>query len=325
MNAHRKRMRLAALWLLLAVPGLLFAQNTIEQGADLVKQKKFGEAKTLFENVLKKEPKNAEAHFRLGRLLFRNLGDVDGGVDHLEESIELDERNAEYHFELGRAYGQQAQQANFFSQMGLAGKVKNEFLKAVELQPQTVRYRVALAQYYLQAPGIVGGSVSKARAQAAEVMKLDAYEGYMAEAAIASYEKDEKATEQAYRDAIKVDPKKWRAYHGLGYFYLAEKRAGESIPPFKKYVELAPDDPNSYDSLGDGYMALGQTDSALVRYKKALEVDPLFSASVYNLAMCYEKMGMKKEAVEAYTQFLTLESGSKRAGTAKSKIKKLGS
>lgn len=326
MNARKKRKGFSAFLLLsIVVPGFGLAQNTIEAGLQLVAQKKFGEARTVFESILKKEPKNAEAHYRLGRLLFRNLGDIDGAADHLEECVELDERNAEYHFELGRAYGQQTQEANFFSQARLAGKVKDEFLRAVELQPQTVRYRVALAQYYLQAPGIVGGSVSKARAQAAEVMKIGPYEGHMAEAAIAGYEKNAKATEQAYRDAIKVDPNNWRAYHQLGYFYLAEERSGESISPFKKYVELAPDDANSYDSLGDGYMALGQTDSALAQYKKALAADPSFSASMYNLAVCYETKGMRKEATETYTQFLTLESSGKRAETAKSKIKKLGS
>ncbi|MBU1299092.1 MAG: tetratricopeptide repeat protein [Bacteroidetes bacterium] len=311
--------------LLFVIPGLVLAQSTIEDGAKLVEQKRFGEAKSVFESILKKEPKNAAVHFQLGRLMFRNLGNIDGAVEHMEEAVELDERNAEYHFELGRAYGQQAQEANIFSKMRLAGKVKDKFRQAVELQPQTVRYRVALMQYYLQAPGIIGGSVSKARAQAAEVMKIDAYEGHMAEAAIARYEKDARATEQAYRDAIKVDPNNWRAYHQLGYLYLNEKRTSESISLFKKYVELAPDDANSYDSLGDGYMALGQVDSALAQYKKAVDVDPRFSASVYNLAVCYEKKGMKEKAVETYKQYLTLENDGKKAKTAKSKIKQLGS
>ncbi len=314
---------LATILFLSLVCGGIGMGQSIDDAKRQIENKQFDAARQTLGHTLKKEPKNAEAHYRLGRLLIRQFRNLDDGVEHLENAVELAGNEAEYHFELGSAYGQQAMSANIFSQMALAGNVKNEFLRAVELRPQTVKYRIALMQYYLQAPGIVGGSVSKAKTQAAELMKLNAYEGNLAYAQIASYEKDTRAAEQSYRDAITVDPKNWRAYHLLGYLFIEQKRAGESISCFRKYVEFAPDDPNSFDSLGDGFMAIGNTDSAIVAFRNAISINPNFSVSIYNLARCYEKKGMKQDAVDMYRQFLTQESVGKQAEKARAKIKEL--
>jgi tetratricopeptide (TPR) repeat protein len=76
----------------------------------------------------------------------------------------IDKRpQAACHYALGRIYGQQAMNASVFRMAGLAGKTKDQFIKAVELDPLLFDARFALTQFYLLAPGIAGGSVPKAK------------------------------------------------------------------------------------------------------------------------------------------------------------------
>lgn len=72
-------------------------------------------------------------------------------------------------YALGRVYGQQAMTASVFKMPGLAAKTKEQFARAVELDPLLYEARSALTQFYLIAPGFAGGSTTKARELAAEV------------------------------------------------------------------------------------------------------------------------------------------------------------
>ena len=61
----------------------------------------------------------------------------------------------------------------FFKAASLAGKVREEF-DAVRLDPNNVDARSDLGEFYLEAPGIVGGGRDKAEAQAKALAPLDA-------------------------------------------------------------------------------------------------------------------------------------------------------
>jgi tetratricopeptide (TPR) repeat protein len=98
----------------------------------------------------------------------------------LERAIEFDGTQANYHLWLGRTYGYQAQQAPSSEQFFLARKVRKCLEKAVELNPDLVEARVDLISFYLQAPSLLGGSIDKAKLQAAEIAKRDPDQGKLA-------------------------------------------------------------------------------------------------------------------------------------------------
>jgi hypothetical protein len=70
--------------------------------------------------------------------------------------------------------------ANILRQPFLAWKVKEHFERAVTLDPGNLAARADLMEYYLKAPGFLGGSEEKARAQAAEIAARDAQQGLQA-------------------------------------------------------------------------------------------------------------------------------------------------
>jgi len=299
------------------------AQNTVADGVKLIENKEYDKARATFEAVLKLDPKNSEAHFKLGGILLTHYRDLDGAVDHLEESVKINDQNAEYHWMLGNAYGLKAREANIFSQLSLAGSTKEHYLKAATLDPREVRYRVSIMNYYLRAPGIAGGSVSKARDEATEVLRLDPYQGHLALAQIAAHENEFSEAEREYKKAIEAGPKNWRPYHLLGYLYLQLKRYDDAIAQFQKYVALAPGDANSHDSLGDGYLAKENVDAAIAQYAKALDINPRFSTSLYNLGQCYERKNMKNEALQSYRRYLAVDPQGINADKAEDRIEEL--
>ena len=76
----------------------------------------------------------------------------DEAVKYGERAVNLEPQNASYHLWLGREYGRKAGDSNPLSAASLARKARNEFERAVQLDPANVPARVDLAQYYTEAP-----------------------------------------------------------------------------------------------------------------------------------------------------------------------------
>src|ERR1044071_3190924 len=127
-------------------------------------------------NTLQGEIRSSPQDAKLQNLLCRayfSLEDWDRGISACEQAVSLDPNNATYHMWLGRIYGEKADASSFLSAAGLAKKVRNEFERAVQLSPDNAEARTDLAEFYLEAPGIVGGGKDKARAQAEAIQPLN--------------------------------------------------------------------------------------------------------------------------------------------------------
>ena len=311
------------LWALLLICSQGFTQESLTTATASIEAKDYAKAKKILQALIERDGDNHQARFTLGKLFSGPLREYDAAEEQLERAVELAPDSAEYHFVLGNLYGIQAQNASIFSKLSYAGKVKDEFKKASDLRPRNIRYRMALMSYYLQAPGIAGGSNEKAREQAGEIAKIDPYEGQMALADVEMGTGNKEKAEQAYRKAIDMRPDGWRAYHRLGYFYMRAERWDDAIVQFKKYVEVAPKDANSHDSLGEALLAKGSADEALASYLKALSVNDSFTASLLGAAKCYDRKGMKSEAARYYRQFAKGNPASRDANTARDRANEL--
>ncbi|MBL7996597.1 tetratricopeptide repeat protein [bacterium] len=277
---------LLALW---PAHSAVFAQSDLERGRELFKNKKYAEARMIFENISKGSGHEAEACYYLGSIYLRFERDPDKAIEYLEKAIEADNSKSEYHMALSNALGAKIMQSNVIKQAMLARRIKSELEKAVELNPNNAEARMSLLQMYVMMPGIMGGSITKARKQADALMQLNACLGYLGYAMISDYEEDLASAEAYYAKAIAAEPQLSRPYHQLGYLYLKQKRYEEAIKQFKKMAECDPGNANAYDSLGDGFLANDQLDDAMESYRKAVAIDPQFAPSVFNLAKCYEK------------------------------------
>src|SRR5271165_1355877 len=126
----------------------------------------------------------------------------DDAVRYGERAVGLRPNDAYYHSWLAREYGEKAASSNPLAAATLARKTKNEFERAVQLDPSSVETRVDLAEYYTEAPAIMGGGLDKARDQAAQVAKRNSAKSHLILARIAEKEKQFPEAESQLRRAV---------------------------------------------------------------------------------------------------------------------------
>jgi tetratricopeptide (TPR) repeat protein len=142
-----------------------------------------------------------EAHSLKCRVYF-TLEQWDGAASECEQAVQSGKQNSSYHLWLGRALGEKANRASFLTAYSLSKRVRAEFEEAVRLNPRSAEALADLAEFYEQAPGVVGGGMDKADAIAAQMDKADATRGHELRGHIAEERKDIIGAEREYRQAI---------------------------------------------------------------------------------------------------------------------------
>ena len=315
-----------ALLLAFATPVRAADPPAVEEGVRLFREGRFDEARAALAPAAEARPPNPTAVFHLGRIALAR-DDPKGAQRWFEAAVELDDRNSTYHMWLGRACGSQAQHAGKLSQIGLARRTKSEFERAVALDPDNLDARMDLISYYLQAPGMVGGSVEKAREQAAEVRKRDALRGALAYASIAEDRKDLAGAEREYRAAAAAHPDSLSPRYGLGIFFTRHTRYDEAFAVFDSILAARPGEVNALFHIGRTAAISGQR---LDRAEQALkdflaaprrENAPRPAAAHWRLGMIYEKQGRKDLAAEEYRNSLAVDAGFAEAKKSLAKLK----
>jgi tetratricopeptide (TPR) repeat protein len=97
-----------------------------------------------------------------------------------------------------------------------------------------------LFEYYLQAPGFLGGGLQKAEALARHIAGLDAAEGHYAQAQLDDKRKEYDAAEQQLRRAAELAPRQVGRLLDLAKYLAKRGRIKESEATFDQAARLAP-------------------------------------------------------------------------------------
>jgi Tfp pilus assembly protein PilF len=303
----------------------LYAQ-TIAEGEALFQKGKFKEARAVFDEILKKDENNAEAHSDLGMIFLNRRNpeyDLEKAVDETEKAVALNPNNSDFQYNYGAALGMKTQNAGIFKQAFLAPKVKKAFLRTVELNPKHIQGRIALAQYYMMAPSIMGGNEEEAWKQIEEVIKLDELQGRTVKAGFLLRAKKYDDAENEYKILVKSKPKEWKVWHRYGYFCMRLERYDYAIEHFKKYIELRPDTADSYQNLAEALLKKGNVDLALSNINKSLSLDNEYVPAIISLGEAYQAKGQKKEAKETYLRAMSITQNEYYKKQAENKLKEV--
>jgi tetratricopeptide (TPR) repeat protein len=129
-------------------------------------------------NLFKEQKNNPDAMLYLAKIYMDS--DLDEAVDWIEQALEVNFNNAEVYYVHGAIMGRQAS-GSIFSALSYAEKSVNSFTKAVELQPDPIKYRKGLMQFHTSAPDIAGGDLEIAKVQIEKLRQLDPKVGLEAE------------------------------------------------------------------------------------------------------------------------------------------------
>jgi len=297
---------------ILAIGLCLWGQLAIaaDSPADLLSAGRVDDAISALNGALSHSPNDAESHHLLCRAYYA-LGQWDHAISACEKAIALDQNNAEFHLWLGRTYGEKADVVNFLSAASLAKKTRAEFERAVGLNPFSVAARVDLAEFYLEAPGIVGGGHDKARAQAEALTKLSPASAHWVTGRIAEKDKDHATAEREYRAMIDSSQGSAWSWLSLGLYYRHNNRLDEMEAALQRVLDAPIDRP---EALVDAASTLDKTNRNLPlaaelvrRYLKSPPSDqaPLFKAH-FLLGNILAKQGDKPQAMAQYRETLEL-------------------
>jgi len=257
---------------------------------------------------------DAESLNQLSRAYFA-MERWDDAVKYGERAVSLEPGNANYHLWLAREYGRKAGDSNPLAAAGLARKAKSEFERAVQLDPTNVSARVDLAQYYTEAPAIMGGGFDKAQAQAEQVAKYDLAKAHLILARVAEKQKQYGEAENQLRAGIKDAKNPADAWLELAAFYRKCGRLDDMQKAVQSALAQAGKPAVSYfDAARELYLSSRDFPGAVQDLQKYLssgqlvEGAPAFHAH-YLLGQLEEKMGNNAGAAAEYQASLSLASG----------------
>jgi len=213
----------------------MMAETDFEKAEKLYKQEKYDQAKTLFESYLKSNPN----HYKT----VEYLGDIAGHQKKWDEAIKQYKvlktqfpKTANYWYKYGGALGMKAKSVNKFKALGMIDDIENAFLTAAKLDVKHIDSRWALVMLYIELPGIVGGSETKAVKYSNELMELSKVDGYLSKGYIDEYFSRYKKAEANYIKAHEIGNSK-TTFQKLYNLYLNKIKDKAKATKLKEQFE----------------------------------------------------------------------------------------
>lgn len=252
------------LWLLIGLAvGLAAADPAWERAKTLYDQ-------TLYDESLKALAGQAASGPVLllrGRNYFMK-NDFKQATSLFERAVALEPANSDAFLWLGRAYGRRAETSSFLTAPGHASKARQNFERAVQLNPKNGEALGDLFEYYLQAPGFLGGGHDRAAALIDRMAALDPAEKHFAQARLAEETKDWGRAEAQLRRAAELAPNQIGRLIDLAKFFARRGKSTESEAAFDRAAQINPESPRLLIERAETYVEQGQK---LTEARKLLE------------------------------------------------------
>lgn len=223
------------LLIVLLLTNLYWEANDFEKAEKLFQQEKYEQARLLFESYLKSNPNNYKT--------IEYLGDIAGHQKKWDEAIKQYKiikiqfpKTANYWYKYGGALGMKAKSVNKFKALGMIDDVENAFLTAAKLDAKHIDSRWALVMLYIELPGIVGGSETKAVKYSNELMELSKVDGYLSKGYIDEYFNRYKKAEANYIKAHEIGKSK-TTFQKLYNLYLNKIKDKTKATKLKEQFE----------------------------------------------------------------------------------------
>lgn len=289
----------------------LASTNPMPSARDLVYAGRVNDALQALNSRVQANRQDAEAYHLLCRAYYM-VQRWEDAISNGERALSLNPNDSNYHLWLGRAYGEKADSSNFLVAIELAKKVREHFERAVQLDGNNLSARSDLAEFYVDAPGFLGGGKDKARAQADIIMKSDPPSAHWILAILAEKDKKYNAAEQEYKASLQSSGMRAREWLNIASFYKRRKRFDDMEQAINKAVtDPKGSQPALYEAaelLNAAGRNFGLATQLLRKYISGDDPDPeapLFRAH-YLLGTILEKLGDRQGAAQEYRASLSL-------------------
>lgn len=221
--------------ILFLIPFVTFGQSLSENVALLFQKKQYSKAEIEIVSYINNNPKENKALELLGET-YAFQEKWDDAISIFNQLVIKDPSNANYHYKLGGVLGMKAINVNKIAAFFLVDDVKKELLLAAKLAPKHIDVRWALIDFYVQTPAIVGGSKSEALKYANQLQLLSSVDGYLSKGYIYEYYDEPELAEINYKKAIDVG-NSITCFQKLSAFYENQDQPLEAISIIEKAQE----------------------------------------------------------------------------------------
>lgn len=297
--------------------------QTVEQGKVLFETRKYSEAERVFNAIPITNPSYAAAQYYLGRIAF-DKREYEKAVAYFEAAIKKDPKKSEYFNYLGRGSAEMAVIASIFSKPSWASQSRKSWETAVALDTKSIEPRLSLIDFFSMAPGVMGGSMEKAKAMANEVMKLDEAEGHWRMGSLLATEDNTVKAEEEFAKMIKANQDYVR---NLATYYSNQKKYEKAVELFDEALKRTP---NHYPTLYQygkasaiSGLKLDRGEECLKRYLTYIPKynEPSVAGAHMRLGHIHEKKGNKSEAKKNYELALKLDGSLKDSKAGLERVK----
>jgi tetratricopeptide (TPR) repeat protein len=318
----------------------VFADVYSSAGASMQEQGKMTEALELYQQALRIDPDDAEAHCNLGAALAQT-GKIKEAIAQYELALQIRSEYAEANCNLGVALAQTGKIEEAIAQYELALQIRSEYAEAHNnlgfALAQIGKIEEAIAQYeqalrikpdYIDAHNNLGLALEKL-GRTPEAIELfqqalridpDSVTAHvdLGNALLAQGKPDDAI--RNYEQALRINPNDAKAHYNFGLALAQVGRAPEAIEQWEQTLRINPNDADAHYNLGFALALAGRGPEAMEQWKQTLRTNPDDAEAHMNLGLTLERLGRTPEAIEQYQQALKLRPDLTAASNALARL-----
>ena len=282
MERKSKNLVVLCLWSLsMFSVGFLQAQD-LKSAIKLTDSEQFGAANTIYQNLIKQQPQNADIYFYLGESYLKSYFTDTANVDlkevtqlakaQFEKGVSVDPTNPLNFVGLGKAAiysGDYNAAATEFAKADAMIPLKKQKIETITVEKQVITLQ-KIAEGYLKAPNADTGKVFPYLRRAEKLDKKNAITFLFRGDAYLFLINDGSNAIINYKRAQELDPTSPKAKMRLGQLWVRAKRYQEALDYYKDALQIDSTFTPCYRELAELYAMAGQYENAQVNYKKFL-------------------------------------------------------
>jgi tetratricopeptide (TPR) repeat protein len=316
----------------------------LSRGEELLKQRKFHEAKMEFRAAADYDKNSADAYWGMARA-DESLGQMYDTIENLRQSVALDSNNLDAKSKLGNYFLLLdppqfwevdkllaeifTANPNFVeghilkaSLMTLQNKPESDILKtlqfAISLDPNRVESYLSLSRYYQR---VGNPAESEKIIQKAITVAPKSALGFMEYGRFMTFAKRANEAEAQYKLGILVDPTGFDAREALASFYLSNRDLDKAEQTYKELVSIEQNNPESRVMLAEFYAVVGRDDDAIKTFDEILLDNSGLVKARYRLGEIYLQKKNLAKANEQVDTLLSMNDTDAEALILRSRIK----
>ena len=176
--------------------------------------------------ILQTQSRSADAQALLCEV-YGSIDRYDDAIRACETAAQISPNSSAAALHLAIAYGNKASHSGSLTGMRMVGKIRSNFERAVQLDGKSAEALSDLGQFYVEAPGVVGGGLDKAKALLPRLQAVSPERGHRLAGMIAAKANDEATAVQEFQAELAVE-RSAEAYVDLAQFNRRRKHYDEA-------------------------------------------------------------------------------------------------